>query len=129
MAATNYIATADGYIDGRIIKEGEAFTADFRELVREGKAGADKITPIKRGKDGNAVRGKVKVPTWAEPANAAEFAAAQAADGDFAEPNLAEMDDSALQAYAATLKVAFDKKTSREDLIAAIGAHKDYARG
>lgn len=136
-----YIAIADGYYDGRVIKAGEAFVADFREIVRdedanalvppkkspEGKPITNGVYPIKRDKDGNAVRGKIKVPTWAEPADAKEFAAAMAADTLVTDPNLEAMALPGLQAYAAERGVPFEG-LKKADLITAIKAANDFTR-
>lgn len=134
-----YIATAKGYYAGRVIEEGEAFVADFRELVREphkfakdkGGNETDKVKvvgDIVREKGDEPKRGKLKVPTWARPADEKEFLAAQAADETVTDPNFEEMSIDALQAYAATKNVPFTAKTKREDLITAIKAANDFTR-
>lgn len=134
-----YIATAKGYYGGKVIEEGEAFVADFREIVRKphtfakDKGGnfTDKIKEvgdIVRDKSEEPVRGKLKVPSWARPADQKEFDAAQAADETVTDPNFEEMDKAALQAYAAERNVPFQASTSKADLITAIKAANDFTR-
>lgn len=78
-----YIATAEGYYNGTLIKEGEIFPADFRAIVRDEQAKpiiagkrdnngnfiTQPIYPIKYDEKGNPVRGKLLIPSWAEPAD------------------------------------------------------------
>lgn len=143
MAVKQYRALQTGYVGGEVIKEGRVFTADFRELVRDetkpathagvkaanGEWAVPPVYPIKRDKNGEAVTRDGETPKWAEEIGAKEFDAQSAADGEFSEPDLMAMDRSALKALAATLKVPFDAKSTEAELRAAIGAHKDYARG
>jgi hypothetical protein len=143
MAVKQYRALKKGYINGRVIDEGDVFSHEFLDLVRDeskapvhagvknalGEWTVAPVYPIKRDKKGEAVTKVGAAPTWAEEISPKEADAQSAANGEFADPNLEAMDDAALQALAATLKVPFDKKSTRDDLIAAIGAHKDYRRG
>lgn len=134
----NYIATAQGYYDGKVRKpEDGPFLADFREIAREEpnagdlkrfeeKGGKRPVGAIKRDKDGNAVRGKLMVPSWAEPIDAKDAAAMDAAAGEFADPVFEEMSREALEAYAATNSIPFTKKMSDDDLVAACHAQTDY---
>lgn len=143
MAVKQYRALRTGYVDGRVIAEGEVFSTEFKELVRDeaktpvhaGVKGANgdwsvpPVYPIKRDSKGEAVTKDGATPTWAEEIGAKEFDAQSAADGEFSDPDLNAMDVSALKAYAATLNVPFEQGSKKADLIAAIGAHKNYARG
>lgn len=128
-----YIATAKGYYGGKVIQEGEAFVADFREIVRKphklNKDGTriKEIGDIQRDGD-DPVRGKLLVPSWARPADQKEFDAALAADETVTDPNLEAMDKAALQAYAAERNVPFQANTSKADLITAIKAANDFTR-
>lgn len=141
MAAANpqkYLAIADGYANGKVIKAGEAFVADFREIkrkphtfhrARDGEL-TDRVKTvgdIERDKNGNALYGKIVVPTWAEPADDKEFAAALAADNQIDDPNLEAMALPGLQAYAAERGVPFDG-LSKKDLVTAIKAARDFTR-
>lgn len=140
MAVKKYIATADGYVDGRVIKAGEAFEADFREVVRDEKATptvtqkkdiAGNVTrpavyPIKRDKDGNAVTKDAKPPSWARLADDKEHAAQEAAQGDFADPVFEDMTKDALIAYCASKNIPFDAKMSKAELVAACHAETSY---
>lgn len=142
MAAKNnelptYIATAVGYVDGRVRQVGEVFTADFREIVREQpeagdlrrfeeKGGKRPFGAIKRDEDGNPVLGELKVPSWAEPIDKKAAAAAAAASGDFADPVFEDMSKDALQAYCASNNIPFDAKMSKAELVAACHAQTEY---
>jgi hypothetical protein len=140
MAVKQYRALRTGYVDGRVVKEGEVFSTEFRELVRDetqapvhqGVKGANgdwsvaPIYPVKRDKDGNAVTKAGETPTWAELISKGEAEAELAAQGDFQDPNLQDMDRAALQALAASKNVPFTKASSKDDLIAAITAHTSY---
>lgn len=143
MAVKQYRALRTGYVDGRVINEGEVFATEFKELIRDDSKPAvhqgvkdpqggwtvEPVFPIKRDSKGEAVTKAGETPTWAEEITSKEADAQSAADGSFSDPDLNAMDVSALKAYAATLNVPFDKGSTKADLIAAIGAHKDYARG
>jgi hypothetical protein len=127
MAAKTYRATAPGYIDGRVIAEGEVFTTEFKEIVRDGKGA------IERNKDGSAVTRPAKsLPTWVELAgkeSSLERMVADAADpAEPGDPNLEEMDKAALQAMAAERNVQFTARTSEADLRTAIRAAADLTR-
>jgi hypothetical protein len=140
MAVKQYRALRTGYVDGRVVKEGEVFSTEFRELVRDesqtpvhqGVKGANgdwsvaPVYPVKRDKDGNAVTKAGATPTWAELISKGEAEAELAAQGDFQDPNLQDMDRAALQALAASKNVPFTKASSKDDLIAAITAHTSY---
>lgn len=130
MAVKKYIAIADGYTDGRVIKAGEAFQTNFQEVVREESAKGPKGIPaIKRNKDGSPVmRDAKEPPLWARYADEAEYLAAQAADNQVTDPNFDEMTKEALQAYAAERSVPFTAATNKADLITAIKAAKDFTK-
>lgn len=123
MAVKTYRATAKGYVDGRVIEEGEVFTTEFVELVRDDKGA------IKRDKDGKAETKSADAPSWAVEVSKKEAMAQAAADPDNTDdPNLQEMDKAALQAYAAERNVQFTAGTSKADLITAIQAAADPTR-
>lgn len=127
MAVKTYRATAKGYIDGRVIAEGEVFTTEFKEVVRNDKG------EIERAADGTAKFKPAKSPpSWAKLAgkdSELERMVSDAADPQqFEDPNLEEMDKSALQAMAAERNVQFTAKTSEDDLRTAIRAAADPTR-
>lgn len=133
----SYRATAVGYYDGKVRNVGEVFPADFREILREEpdegalkrfeqNGGKRPFGDIKRDKEGNALRGSVKVPSWAEPVSAKDAAAAEAASGDFADPVFEDMSKAALEAYCATNNIPFDKTMSKADLVAACHAQTNF---
>lgn len=140
MTAKKYIALRDGYVDGKVIAEGESFVTDFSEIVRDesgtpiqhekkefGQVVRPAVYPIKRDKDGNAVRGKDKVPSWARPANDVEYAAAQASDNAVTDVDLTQVGLPGLKAMAAERHI--DPKGLSEDaLITAIKAWNDPTR-
>lgn len=142
MAVKQYIAIADGYVDGRVIKAGQAFSADFRELVRDedarptvpgkkdiaGNVTRPAVFPIKRDDNGNPVTKDAEPPSWARYADKKEYIAAQASDNQVTDPNFDAMGVEALQAYAAERNVPFEKSTKKADLITAIKAAKDFTR-
>lgn len=132
MALKKYIALADGYVDGKVRKAGEAFETDFREVVREKpteREGKPNLPgAIKRDKKGEVVTKDAAAPTWVRLADEAEYLASLAADGQVDDPNFEEMDDAALQAYAAERGVPFTAKTKRDDLITGIKAAYDATR-
>lgn len=128
MAAKTYRALRTGYVDGRIIAEGEVFTTEFKELVREDAdpANPKAVRAIKRDEDGNAVTKAGKCPTWAVEVKAGTANAAVAASGQFPDPDFEAMDKAALQAYAAERNVPFQANTNKADLITAIKAAATY---
>ncbi len=140
MAVKQYRALRDGYVDGRVVKAGETFATDFRELVRdESKPAVHKgsksrngepeilaVYPIKRDKNGEAVTKDGGAPTWAEEITPKEANAQAAANGDFADPVFEDMSKDALVAYCATNSIPFDAKMSKADLVAACHAQTDY---
>src|SRR3546814_14989618 len=79
--AVRYIATARGYVDGRIVDEGEAF-----------------VTTAPKG-------------SWMEPVDKAEYEAAKATEAERDDPNYDAMTLPALQAVAAQLKVNSDGRS------------------
>ncbi len=144
MAAKQYIATAKGYVDGRVIQVGEAFTYDFRELVRDesakplqlGRKGKDgeweraPVYPIKRDKEGNAVFKAGEAPSWAEEATKQDYAAAVASDKDASrdDVNLSELSVTELRAHAVGLPIDVTGLKTKEELLAAIAAWNDPRR-
>lgn len=89
-----YIATARGYVDGRIIEEGEAF-----------------VTTAPKG-------------SWMEPVDKGEYEAALAATQPTPDdPNYDAMTLPALQAVAATMKID-PNGLSKRDLLSAIKAKR-----
>lgn len=95
-----YVATQRGYVDGKIVEEGEAF-----------------VTTAPKG-------------SWMEPVDAAEYAAALAAmEATPDDPNYDAMSLTALQALAATDDYKIDiapggKPLSKNALLAAIKAKR-----
>lgn len=140
MAAKQYRALRAGYVDGRVVNEGEVFVTEFKELVRDesktpvhaGVRGANgdfsvaPVFPIKRDKDGNAVTKAGETPSWAEEISAKEANAQAAADGVFEDPQFESMSKDALVAYCATNNIPHDPKGSKADLVAAAHAQTDY---
>src|SRR3546814_19595683 len=90
--AVRYIATARGYVDGRIVDEGEAF-----------------VTTAPKG-------------SWMEPVDKAEYEAAKATEAERDDPNYDAMTLPALQAVAAQLKVNSDGLSTRDLLTAITAA-------
>jgi hypothetical protein len=144
MATKTYRALRKGYIDGRLIKEGEVFQYEFKEVAREdpspaalkrweANGGARPVGAIKRDKNGDAVMVPAKnPPSWAElvgkQSEVEKMVADVRDDNTSQDPNFDAMDDAALQAYAAERHIQFTKKTSRDDLITAIKAAPDATR-
>ena len=144
MAAKTYRALRKGYIDGRLIKEGEVFTAEFKEISREepdkaalkrweDKGGPRPVGAIKRDKNGDAVMVAAKnPPSWAElvgkQSEVEKMVADVQDDNTSQDPNLEEMDKAALQALAAEKHIQFTKSTSEADLRTAIRAAPDATR-
>ncbi len=124
-----YIAIAKGYIDGRVIEPGEAFTHEFKEVVRDTeKTNKNGVSPIKRDKNGDAVYKTGEDPSWVERADPREYAAANAADTKYEDVNLSEMSVAELRAHAAGLPVDVSGLKSKEDILAAIAAWNDPQR-
>lgn len=129
MATKTYRALRQGYVDGRVIDEGEVFTTESVEIVREEPEGDKKIGAIVRNKDGTAKTKPADAPSWAVEISQKEAIAQAAADPDNTDdPNFDAMSKSALQAYAAERNVVFTASTSKEDLITAIKAAADPLR-
>lgn len=136
MAVKTYRALRKGYVDGRVIDEGEVFTTEFLEVQREPstqKNGKPVPGAIKRDKDGNAVMKPAKAPSWAEEVKGKEseverMVADASDDNTSQDPNLEEMDKAALQALAAEKHIQFTKSTSEDDLRTAIRAAPDATR-
>lgn len=130
MAVKNYIATQKGYIEGRIIQPGEAFSHDFKELVRDMDADnvRNGVYPIKRDKNGEPVFKAGKAPMWVELADPVETAAANAADNRYEDVNVSEMSVPELRAHAAGLPVDVTALKSKEDILAVIAAWNDPRR-
>lgn len=145
MAVKTYRALAKGYVDGTVYAEGEVFTTEFREVVREdpparemklfeeGK-GKRPVGPPKKDKDGNVLTVAAKSPpSWAEEVKGKQSALEQAVagaqdDNTSQDPNLEEMDRGALEAFAAERHIQFTKKLSDDDLRTAIRAAADPTR-
>ena len=125
MASKKYIATAKGYVDGRIIQEGEAFEHEFVEIVREGKPGVGNVVPIKRDEKGNAITKPCAPPSWARPADGVEFVVAKAADGKTEDLNFEAMSVAELKAYAASKGIDVTPLKAKDDIIKGIKEEDD----
>lgn len=140
MAVKQYRALRTGYVDGRVIAEGEVFTTEFKELVRDetkapvhqGVKGANgdwstpPVYPIKRDDKGEPVTKDGETPSWAEEIGKKEYNAQAAATGEFADPVFEDMSKEALVAYCATNNIPFDAKATKADLVAACHAQTNY---
>lgn len=131
MAVKTYRALRTGYVDGRIIEEGEVFATEFKEVVREDAdpKNPKAVRPIKRNKDGTAITKAGDCPSWAVELGKdgqAALNASVAASSDFPDPDFEAMDKAALQAYAAERNVPFQANTSKADLITSIKAAAQY---
>lgn len=131
MAVKTYRALRTGYVDGRVIEEGEVFTTEFKELVREDPdpENPKAVRPIKRDTNAVAITKEGKCPSWAVELGKdgqAALNADVAASDRFPDPDFEAMDKAALQAYAAERNVPFQANTNKADLITAIKAAASY---
>jgi len=72
MAAKTYKAIAKGYVDGRVIKEGEIFTHEFTAVEREEKKPGELAGKVKRDANGEAIVKPCDPPLWVEEVEASQ---------------------------------------------------------
>lgn len=131
MAVLQYVAKSKGYVDGRTVHPGEAFTHEFVTIEREKPPRAGLVGAVKRDKKGNPITKPIEAPAWAEPVDEAAYIAALAAsEAGTGDVNLDEMSVTMLKAHAASLRPPVDVTSlnKKDDIIAAIKARKDPTR-